>query len=156
MPPVSKDSSNTFLEHSFICAAPYEWNKLSEHIRTSNFDCFRKSIKTILFTQQYGSWLELYILWLFMMWSLLIIVYAFCYIVHWTRTSMYIGYWTLNQYYYYYYLASLPSRESHGNPVSTYYQQISPSYCRPTRFQTRSIWLDARNQKYLSRHHNKR
>ena len=31
-----------------------ERNKLSEHIRTSNFDCFRKSVKTMLFTQQYG------------------------------------------------------------------------------------------------------
>ena len=54
MPPISIDCSNTFLERSFIYAAPCEWNKLSEHIRTSNFDCFRKSVKTMLFTQQYG------------------------------------------------------------------------------------------------------
>ena len=49
MPPISKDCSNTFLERSFIYAAPCEWNKLSEreHIRTSNFDCFRK--RTMLF-----------------------------------------------------------------------------------------------------------
>ena len=53
MPPISKDCSNTFLERSFIYVAPCEWNKLSEHIRTSNFDCFRKSVKTVLFTQ-YG------------------------------------------------------------------------------------------------------
>ena len=52
--PFSKDCSNDFLERSFIYAASCEWNKLSEHIRTSNFDCFRKSVKTILFTQQYG------------------------------------------------------------------------------------------------------
>ena len=48
MPPISKDCSNTFLERLFINAAPCEWNKLSEHIRTSNFDCFRKSVKTML------------------------------------------------------------------------------------------------------------
>ena len=54
MPPISKDCSNTFLERSFIYAAPCEWNRLSEHIRTSNFDCFRKSVITMLFTQQYG------------------------------------------------------------------------------------------------------
>ena len=48
---ISKDCSNTFLGRSFIYAAPCEWNKLSEHIRTSNFDCFRKSVKTMLFTQ---------------------------------------------------------------------------------------------------------
>ena len=30
MPPISKDCSNTFLERSFIYAAPCEWNKLSE------------------------------------------------------------------------------------------------------------------------------
>ena len=53
MPPISNDCSNTFLEYSFIYAAPCEWNKLSEHIRTSNLDCFRKSVKTMLFTQQY-------------------------------------------------------------------------------------------------------
>ena len=54
MTPISKDCSNTLLERSFIYAAPCDWNKLSEHIRTSNFDCFRKSVKTMLFTQQYG------------------------------------------------------------------------------------------------------
>ena len=45
MPPICKDCSNTFLEGSFIYAAPCEWNKLSEHIRTSNFDCFRRVLK---------------------------------------------------------------------------------------------------------------
>ena len=30
MPPISKDYSDTFLERSFIYAAPCEWNKLSE------------------------------------------------------------------------------------------------------------------------------
>ena len=54
MPPISKDCLNTFLERSFIYAAPCEWNKLSECIRTSTFDSFRKSVKTMLFTQQYG------------------------------------------------------------------------------------------------------
>ena len=59
MPPISKDCSNTFLERSFICAAPCEWNKLSECIRTSTFDSFRKSVKTMLFTQQYGCWVKI-------------------------------------------------------------------------------------------------
>ena len=54
MPPIGKDCLNTFLERSFIYAAPCEWNKLSECIRTSTFDLFRKSVKTMLFTQQYG------------------------------------------------------------------------------------------------------
>ena len=48
MPSISKDCSNTFLERSLIYAAPYEWNKLSEHIRTSNLYCFKTSIKTIV------------------------------------------------------------------------------------------------------------
>ena len=42
MPPISKDCLNTFFERSFIYAAPCEWNKLSECIRASNFDSFRK------------------------------------------------------------------------------------------------------------------
>ena len=50
MPPISKDCSNTFPERSFIYAAPCEWNKLSECIRT-NFDSFRKSVKTINYLQ---------------------------------------------------------------------------------------------------------
>ena len=54
MPPISKDCSNTFLELSFIYAAPCKWNKLSKYIITSNFDCLRKIAKTMLFTQQYG------------------------------------------------------------------------------------------------------
>ena len=54
IPLVSKDCSNTFLECSFIYAAQCKWNKLSECIRTSNFDSFRKIIKTIIFAQQYG------------------------------------------------------------------------------------------------------
>ena len=54
MPPISKDCLNTFLERSFIYAAPCEWNKVSECIRTSTLDSFRKSVKTMLFTQQYG------------------------------------------------------------------------------------------------------
>ena len=54
MPPISKDCSNTFLERLFFYAAPCEWNKVSECIRTSTFDSFRKSVKTMLFTQQYG------------------------------------------------------------------------------------------------------
>ena len=59
MPPISKHCSNTFLERSFIYAAPCEWNKLSECIRTSTFDSFRKSVKTMLFTQQYGCWVKI-------------------------------------------------------------------------------------------------
>ena len=54
MPPTSKDYSNTFLKHLFIYAAPCEWNKLNEHIRTLNVDCFRKSVKTMLIKQQFG------------------------------------------------------------------------------------------------------
>ena len=45
MPPTGKDCSNTFLERSIIYAASYEWNKLGEHIRILNFDCFRNFFK---------------------------------------------------------------------------------------------------------------
>ena len=40
MPQISKDSSNTFLDRSFIYAAPCEWHKLSEYIR--NHLCHKK------------------------------------------------------------------------------------------------------------------
>ena len=45
MPPISMDCSKTFLERSFIYAAPCEWNKLSEHIRTSNLIVSRRVLK---------------------------------------------------------------------------------------------------------------
>ena len=92
MPLISKDCSNTILERLFNYDAPCDWNKSSEPIRTLTFDCFKKSVKTMIFTHQYGCWLyiTMYILLLFMMWSLLIIVSAFCYLVHWTCTSIYI------------------------------------------------------------------
>ena len=48
MPPISKDCSNTFIERSVIYDAPCERNTLSENIRRSNFDCFRKSVRTII------------------------------------------------------------------------------------------------------------
>ena len=51
MPPISKECSNTFLERSFIYAAPCEWNKLSAYTRPSNLYCFRKNVKTVLFTR---------------------------------------------------------------------------------------------------------
>ena len=37
-----------------IYASPCEWHKMSENIRTLYVDCFRKSVKTLLFTEQYG------------------------------------------------------------------------------------------------------
>ena len=55
MPPISKDCSNTFLERSFIYAVPCEWNKLSECIRTSTFDSFRKSVKQCYFLNNMGA-----------------------------------------------------------------------------------------------------
>ena len=57
IPPISNNCSNTFFERSFIYAAPCEWKKFSEQIKTSILYCFRKSVKTMLFTQQYGFWL---------------------------------------------------------------------------------------------------
>ena len=58
----------------------------------------------MLFTQQYGCWAKIIdIVLLFMLQLLLIIVnICYCYIVHCTRISMNIGYWTFNKYYYYY------------------------------------------------------
>ena len=54
MPPISKDCSNTFLERSFMYATPCEWNKFSHRTKTSNYDLFGNSVKTMLFTHQCG------------------------------------------------------------------------------------------------------
>ena len=52
-PPLSKDCSNTFLERSFPFSAPCEWNSLDESIRKSDFNMFKKCVKTELFVQCY-------------------------------------------------------------------------------------------------------
>ena len=51
--PLSKDCSNTFLERSFLFSATSEWNSLDESIRKSDFNMFKKSVKTKLFVQCY-------------------------------------------------------------------------------------------------------
>ena len=53
MPPISKDCSNTFLERSFIYAAPCERNNLV-NISGHQILIVSGSVKTMLFTQQYG------------------------------------------------------------------------------------------------------
>ena len=52
-PPISKDCCNTFLERSFLYAAPHEWNNLEKGVRVSEFNVFKKAIKTVLFMQCY-------------------------------------------------------------------------------------------------------
>ena len=52
-PPISRDCSNTFLERSFLYAAPHEWNSLEKGVRISEFNAFKKAIKTVLFIQCY-------------------------------------------------------------------------------------------------------
>ena len=48
--PISKGSSNSFFERSFIYAAPTEWNILDGRIRKmTNFDSFKCEIKTTLY-----------------------------------------------------------------------------------------------------------
>ena len=50
MRPISKGSSDTFFERSFIYAAPTEWNKLDGRIRKiTNFDSFKREIKQLYF-----------------------------------------------------------------------------------------------------------
>ena len=49
-PPLSKDCSNTFLERSSFFSAPREWNRLGS-IKKSDFNMFKKSVKTELFVQ---------------------------------------------------------------------------------------------------------
>ena len=48
--PISKGSSNTFFERSFIYAAPTKWSKLDGCIRKiTNFDSLKREIKRTLF-----------------------------------------------------------------------------------------------------------
>ena len=92
MTPISKERPNTFLEDSFIYAAPCKWNKSTEHIRTSYFDCFKKSVKTMLFTQQYGC--NVCMVHIIVISVLITVNYCECILLFSPLNSMYIGYWT--------------------------------------------------------------
>ena len=58
-PYVPDPCSNNFLQRSFIYSAPCEWNKLIEHIKTSNLIISRRVLNNVIYyTQQYGCWLK--------------------------------------------------------------------------------------------------
>ena len=49
LPPPSQNCADVF-ERSFLYGAPYEWNKLDEHVRRlTDFNMFKSEIKTLLF-----------------------------------------------------------------------------------------------------------
>ena len=56
---------------------------------------------------------------------LIIVNIYYSYIIHWTRISMYIRYWTLNQYYYYYVYTVLYSHYTYNNNVRFWTMTIS-------------------------------
>ena len=50
LPPPSRYCADTFVERSFLYGAPYEWNKLDEHVRRlTDFNMFKSEIKMLLF-----------------------------------------------------------------------------------------------------------
>ena len=94
MPPISKDCSNTFLERSFIYAAPCEWNKLSEHIRTSNFDCFRKSVKNnVIYTTIWMLTVNVYII---VIYDVITVDYCKCILLYSPLNSYLYVHWILD------------------------------------------------------------
>ena len=94
MPPISKDCSNNFFERSFIYAAPCEWNKLSEHIRTYNFYCFWKSVKTMLFTQQ--LWMLTVNVYIIVIYGVITVNYCKCTVLYSPRNSYLYVHWILD------------------------------------------------------------
>ena len=94
MPPISKDCSNTFLERSFIYAAPCEWNKLSEHIRTSNFDCFRKSVlNNVIYTTIWMLTVNVYII---VIYDVITVDYCKCILLYSPLNSYLYVHWILD------------------------------------------------------------
>ena len=94
MSPISKHCSNTFLERSFIYAAPCEWNKLSEHIRTSNFDCFRKSVKSnVIYTTIWMLTVNVYII---VIYDVITVDYCKCILLYSPLNSYLYVHWILD------------------------------------------------------------
>ena len=56
LPPPSRNCAYTFYECSFLYGAPYEWNKLDEHVRRlTDFNMFKSEIKTLLFLRYFDN-----------------------------------------------------------------------------------------------------
>ena len=52
-PPISKTCANSFIDGSFVYAAPTLWNALDLDIRLLPFDTFKKSVKTHLYLKYF-------------------------------------------------------------------------------------------------------
>ena len=89
MPPISKECSNTFLERSFVYAALCEWNKLSEHIRTSNFDCFRNSVNTTI-------WMLTLNVYIIVIYVVITVDYCKCILLYSPLNSYFYVHWILD------------------------------------------------------------
>ena len=57
-PPISKDCSNTFLERSFLYAAPHEWNNLEKRCESVRIQCVQESYQNSPFHAML-SWVRL-------------------------------------------------------------------------------------------------
>ena len=55
VPPISKTCANSFLDRSFVYAAPTLWNALDLDIRLLPFDTFKKRVKTHLYLKYFGN-----------------------------------------------------------------------------------------------------
>ena len=53
VPPISKTCANSFLDRSFVYAAPILGNALDLDIRLLPFDTFKKSVKTHLYLKYF-------------------------------------------------------------------------------------------------------
>ena len=53
VPPFSKTCANSFLDRSFVYAAPILWNALDLDIRLLAFDTFKKSVKTHIYLKYF-------------------------------------------------------------------------------------------------------
>ena len=72
------------------------------------------------------------------------IVNACGYIVHRTRTSMYIGYWALNKYYYYYYY--IVNRDPHEIYKYILRLRLDFSFCTHVTSWGKHLFIDRSNR----------
>ena len=94
VPPVSKDCSNTFLERSFIYVASCKWNKLSEHIRSSNFECFRMSVKNnVIYTTIWMLTVNVYTI---VIYDVITVDYCKCIVLYSPLNSYLYVHWILD------------------------------------------------------------
>ena len=87
VPPISKMCANSFLDRSFMYAAPTLWNALDLDIRLLPFHAFKIRVKTHLYLKYFVNWFLWFIYYLYDISVSTMCIYRDYYVYHYKSTE---------------------------------------------------------------------